>query len=321
MDGVDEEQRLLAYYGQMVGKSEDEVDDLLLVGPKLSASLVGRPAIAALLRRGLSSEAGAVLQRHVLRVLSRVLAAQPDLLEEALWLSAVALLGARLDVAQPALDFVVQFGSVERLRSDATKIALERVAASDELAEMRVVEAMVRLASQSQSHMGAPVVTAFLQRLLQLLDSSDLLAQLSAVELLTTHVVKQPWTRQFLLASGLHERAVAQVKSDAAAPNNAALLRLAGSIASQSEDGFRAIERAHWIDIAVDALAHPSEIPESRLDGALSLLEGLARGSEAGRARLLDLLDPILGLVRGGDTYARVRGCHCLGDILESCTV
>lgn len=321
MSGVDEEQRLLAYYGQMVGKSEDEVADVLLVGPKLSATLVSRPSVAALLRRGLSNEAGAVLQRHVLRELSRALALQPELLDEALWLSTVALLGASLDVAQPALDFVVQFGSVERLRSDATKSALERVAASDGLAELRVVEAIVRLASQSQSRMEAPVVTVFLQRLLQLLDSTDLLAQLSAVELLTSYVVKQPWTLQFLLGSGLHERAVAQVKGDAAAPNNAALLRLAGAIAAQSEDGFRAIERAKWLDIAVDALARPSEIPESRLDGSLSLLEGIARGSDAGRTRLLELLDPIVALVRGGDTYARVRGCHCLGDILECCTV
>lgn len=319
--GDADEARLVAFYQALVGATEDQVGDALLTGPRLTPALARRPAVVALLLRGLGAGVGPTLQRHLVRSLGHVLENDENVpLPPEVWLGVVQLLGTNaLDVAQPAAELVVRFGTQARLRGSC-EAALVAAAQHDAVTRLRVLEVATRLAAKEAALLDVPAVRALLVQLVAVAqDPSDPLTQLSALEVLSMHAVTQPWTLQVLLDAQLLARASEAVRrAGGAGIADGALLRLAASVAAQGEDGYRAVETTGWLDVSMNALHLASEVSEARLDGAISVVEGAARGCGAGRARVAPLVDPLAALVRGGETVTRIRACHGLCALLEA---
>lgn len=306
----DEEARVLQFYGS------SSVDDFSS-GPALSARLLALPSVQELLLKGLLHSDAAV-QGHVLRAIRRAVQ-EPRQVPDALWNAAVELVASpELDVAHTAMQVVLQFGHVERVQG-ALGLFKRIEANMEEVHRIRLLELMVQFAIVREEYLRLPVVRERVDVIVRSMENDgDLLAQLAILELVSSLLVSKPWTLQLVLQSGVVERAAKAVKAGTVDPHTSpSWIRFAGAVARQGDEGFGVVSSAGWLDVVTDSIDRAGEVPESRLDSALTLLENIAIGSEAGCMAIVPLLDGVLTLMRGGDTYGRVRACHSMADLLE----
>ncbi len=285
--------------------------------PKLDEATLADAQVKQLVEAGLRSPSVAIRVFCLSKVLGKM---APADLSDALWLAALALVGdVSVDVSQRAVAFVVS-GAPERLRQEAARGALEQLAASSPLIEMRVLDLAVRAAARSCELLEhAPAIVRLVDRAVVLCSAAeDPLLRLSALELVGGELVKCAWGMRRILDSGLVARAAAAAVAPEA-ENAAALLRFVGAVAAAGgERALEAVLASAALRTAREALQDPARVNEIFLDGCLCVLEGVGSGSDGGRLHLCEsgLLEAVLEHVRSGDVYVRVRSTHCVAEVL-----
>jgi hypothetical protein len=294
-----------------------DIEDHLLITPKLDEATLSDPQVKQLLEAGLRSPSVAIRVFCLAKVLGKM--AQADL-SDALWLAALSLVGDEsVEVSQRAVSFVA-FSSPDRLRLEAARTVLERLAATSPLVEMRVLDLAVKAVGKNCDLLEhIPVLDRLVDRAIALCATGDdPLVRLGALELVGGELVRCSWGMRRILESGLIGEAAA-ASAVPEADNAAALMRFVGGMAAAGgERALEAVLASAALKTARTALNDPARVNEVFLDGCLCVLEGVGSGSDGGRLHLCEsgLLEAVLDHVRSGDVYVRIRSTHCVAEVV-----
>ncbi len=328
--------RVVSYFGELANMATEEVgaaalhvlcfltlplrqeiEDCLLVTPKLDGATLADPRVQQLIERGLQSPSVAIRTFCLSKALPRM---SPNDLSDGMWLAVLSLVGdTDVDVSQRAVAFVLD-AAPGRLVLPAAATVLEQLARHSPLLEMRVLDLAVRAATKQPDLAQVPIVGRLVDRALALcVSNEDPLVCLSALELIAGVLATSAWGVSRILDEKLVEKTAARAEQNR--EHAAAMLRFIGAIAAAGgERALEAVRASAAPELVRESLNEPSRVNEIFLDGCLCVLEGVARGSDGGRLHLCEsgLLESVLDHVRSGDVYVRIRSTHCVAEILTS---
>lgn len=322
----------MSYFVGLEGKSEDEISDMLLVAPRLDASMMRVPEILELLFRGLHAPSAEV-RRFVLRSLLKHMPV--DQLPERLWLAGVALLGdSNLGVAQTAVSMTVTFATSDRLA--VAEEILSRIETQSSECSLRVLQVAVEIIGQKKvSSSSASVHNRIVSALLRADEEGDTdpLFAVATLEQLATCASSAP--EVVYSGTGLSVRAGKKIRTciesrqESGGLLAAAWLRLLGScVVAGGSDAFSTFLKdgpsggMQWALRVVDEQTSKEiSISEALLDGALVVLEGVVIGSEEGCTQMSALvMRKVLALASNPmeETRVKVRCLSFVADVLEA---